>query len=123
MSRTLSAEFDPLPALSQRQRERFPEVRAAILAANPALAPVMTKLAGRANALDKDLCNVSPTGLLVVAWDLADHDVSIVTPTLVDMGATCLQGDTHRLFSLIVALQRANDIAASTGLARAPGSV
>lgn len=65
----------------------------------------------RANGIDRDLCCILASGLLVVCWDMAKemNDKDSIAPlfidTLDDMGKTCIQGHTHRLFSLYVALK------------------
>jgi hypothetical protein len=110
MSALLHSEYPTLPAQTLAARPRFDETRAAMAATGqlaPTLEPVLSKLAQRRDMLDQDLGGVSGAGLLVLVWDLADHDMATLNDTLQDIGQTCLQGDTHRLFALWVALTRA----------------
>jgi len=73
---------------------------------------VLKKMELRRHAVDMDLGGVVPAGLLVLVW--FDYVKKINEPecymhfseTLADMGTTCIQGDTHRLFSSLVALHR-----------------
>ena len=63
----------------------------------------------RKDVTDRDTDGMSPAGLLVATrFDLIvpnecyDH----MQQTLHDMGTTCVQGDTHRLFWSYVSLER-----------------
>ena len=72
------------------------------------LHPVIDKVYDRRNLIDKDLCGVNPAGLLHIAWTITPKDsggYAALADLLRDMGNTCLQGDTHRLFSYIYALR------------------
>lgn len=88
-------------------------VLAEIRAAMPAsVHHVLNKLSARSGLADPDLCDANPVGLLVMVWRAVratgpnPDAVAALRCTLEDMGSTCLQGDTHRLFSLHVALHR-----------------
>ena len=65
---------------------------------------MLDKIAGRRGVGDGALCGVFPLGLLVIAWETVDKDA--LGLMLVDIGQTCLEGDTFRLFSLILADHR-----------------
>lgn len=73
----------------------------------PGVAPVIDKLVSRKDQRDGDLCEVAPLGLFVLLWDSRDKNNNvIITDVLTDIGGTCLQGDTHRLFALLLAIRR-----------------
>jgi hypothetical protein len=59
---------------------------------------------------DSDLCGTNPLGLLQLIWediDICDaRDILALEELLVDVGQTCLQGDTHRMFSHLLAIRR-----------------
>jgi len=73
---------------------------------------VLDKIINGKDAVDPCLSNISPAGLLCLIWteyirkypttELYQH----FKDTLIDMGGTCIQGDTHRLFTSLVALDR-----------------
>ena len=76
----------------------------------PSSMVVVDKIVGRQDYTDHDLCNVNPMGLLQLLWEELDHDnaddLNMLDGVLDDIGGTCLQGDTHRLFSHLVAIRR-----------------
>lgn len=84
----------------------------------PHVHPVLDKLASRIALTDPHLCDTNPVGLLVLVWAAVKATGGTSGPeaealaalrcTLEDMGSTCLQGDTHRLFALLVALHRSH---------------
>lgn len=104
MREALIKEMPELVAQSVKAEERYPQLSNEILARYPQCAPVVHKIAGRRGMRDNDLCGVCPLGLLVVAWECADRQA--LEMMLHDIGQTCLQGDTFRLFSLILAMHR-----------------
>ena len=71
---------------------------------------VLEKLKKREKCSDGDLCGIKSAGLLVLCWKKlrevnSDGELKIIFDDLLnDIGGTCLQGDTHRLFSLYVAV-------------------
>ena len=70
---------------------------------------VIDKITGRRIMKDSDLCKVNPLGLLQLVWEeipKEKDDLSALEGLLRDIGGTCLQGDTHRLFSYLVAMRR-----------------
>lgn len=114
MSRKLLEECPNLPDMTRRAAVDFDlacqQIREYY---GPSVEPVLTKMGQRKNVVDRDLGGVMPAGLLALVW------FGLVTKidepecythfllTLEDMGPTCIQGDTHRLFSTYVALVRA----------------
>jgi hypothetical protein len=74
----------------------------------PVYHSVVDKIVSRRNVSDGDLCGVNPLGLLQLVWEEIEHDVDGVKSledNIADIGMTCLQGDTHRLFAQLVALR------------------
>ena len=81
---------------------------------------VITKIAERALVLDPELENISPAGLLLLIFELVqmiepvkeneeptkDGAWKALFDTLVETAGTCIQGDTHRMFALLVVLVR-----------------
>jgi hypothetical protein len=115
MRKQLQEEFPGLPAETAKRELHFEEACAEILAkykGDPAVAAVLAKIRSRKGVKDMHLCGVLPAGLLAIVW--ADQVTLINEPelyehfrlTLIDIGGTCLQGDTHRLFATYVALSR-----------------
>lgn len=117
MRAVLKEEFPNLPMQTRAYFPKFDSTVAEIQAQypnDPQVAGLLAKMKKRKNEIDKDLFDAVPAGMLAFVWieyiketDLKEcytffHD------TLVDMGSTCIQGDTHRLFSVLVALQRAD---------------
>lgn len=76
---------------------------------------IVEKIIGRAGISDNDLAGVNVGKLLVKTWELVksisdDSVFSLLSETLEDIGQTCLQGDTHRLWSFYRALKCDRDI-------------
>ena len=70
---------------------------------------VVNKIYERRDTHDQDLCGVNPLGMLYVAASLTPRTpegVKALSDVLRDMGTTCLQGDTHRLFAYIYAMRQ-----------------
>jgi hypothetical protein len=82
---------------------------------------VLTKFEERVLVVDPELDNMSPSGLLIITFDMVqtiepifdkDHEPNkdgawrALFDTLLETAGTCVQGDTHRLFALFVALYR-----------------
>jgi len=116
MRNQLKAEFPDLVGHSLRMGPLFSLACADIRAhygGNQAVEHCLSKMERRASTTDHDLGGVLPAGLLAIVWldqvsridepECYDHFLA----TLVDMGGTCVQGDTHRLFATYVALARA----------------
>lgn len=115
MSALVTAEFPDLPQTSQARANMFDMCAQEVIqkySGNQELAQVVSKLKARSGINDHDLCQTSVVGLFVIVWqDLvkkidSDETYSHFLFTLMDMGQTCVQGDTHRLFSTYVALKR-----------------
>ena len=86
------------------------EAEAALACAKKALSPdthaVLDKIANRKGMSDGDLCGVNPLSMFVLVWNCAKTDVRAIEDVLRDIGLTCLQGDTHRLYSILIAMRR-----------------
>lgn len=115
MRKQLAEEFSSLPAETALREKHFPEARQEIeerYKGDREIIAVLEKIKGRVGVKDHALGGVLPAGLLVVVW--ANQVTILNTPeiyehfrlTLIDIGGTCLQGDTHRLFATYVALVR-----------------
>jgi hypothetical protein len=89
---------------AKRHAEAIAEAKAVL---PQRLHAVLDKLVARKDMIDGDLCGVSALGLFVLAWNERDRSSNLaIADVLEDIGSTCLQGDTHRLFALLVALRR-----------------
>ena len=112
MSAQLLREFPELPRLTMLYASSFDRAAKEIkakYAGNEVVAACLEKMWRRREAIDNDLCGVRPSGLLSLVWEdkikpngAYDHFLG----TLIDMGTTCLQGDSHRLFATYVAYNR-----------------
>lgn len=113
MRSIMSSEFPKLPKLAELYMKDFDTVCTEIerhYAGNGSIAQCINKLRVRKDVRDHDLQGISLAGLLCIVWidcvkpsgELYDHFACI----LQDMGTTCVQGDSHRLFSLYVASVR-----------------
>ena len=111
MSESMQHQCPDLPRHSQAARALFPVTAQNIMAhfreAAPHRAPmveaVLRKLEQRRQRPDSDLCGVSGAGLCVLFWDVVRgqgerESFALFADTLEEVGQTCLQGDTHRLF-------------------------
>jgi hypothetical protein len=118
MTKVVADEFPYLPDKTREYLSRFDEARADITGyyrqhacadALNVVVSVLDKINSRRAARDADLMMISPAGLLAMLWfdyvvpnGCFDH----FADTMRDMGSTCVQGDTHRLFSTLVAMFR-----------------
>jgi hypothetical protein len=69
---------------------------------------VIDKITSRRGQVDCDLCQINPLGLLQIAWEETCKDPDSyrsLADVLTDIGDTCLQGDTHRLFFYVRAVR------------------
>ena len=74
----------------------------------------LDKMSRRSDARDTDLGGLHNLGMLAILWRLALERsgteraaaAKLIEPTLSDMGTTCVQGDSHRMYSLYIALIR-----------------
>ena len=76
--------------------------------ARPSVRCVIDKVSSRKAMSDSDLAGVNPMGLLQLAWEETERTPDgdgALSDLLEDMGGTCLQGDTHRLFFYVRALR------------------
>jgi hypothetical protein len=98
-SRTAALRCDPAAIVS----------RLTLLSAKRAV----DKIFHRRTLGDSDLCGTNPLGMLQLIWEEIDicdaSDVSALEELLVDVGQTCLQGDTHRIFSHLLAIRRSRE--------------
>ena len=114
MQALLVAEYPDLPTQSLEHVCYLDRVCTEMRAkyTNPMVDLVLNKMTTRKAIKDSDLRGVMPAGLLCMVW--LKLVMVINTPecyqhfldTLVDIAGTCVQGDTHRLFSTYVALTR-----------------
>jgi hypothetical protein len=118
MRELVKTEYPRLRDQTRVYMDRFDESVAEIRAYygnDPMIARVMDKMVARKRAIDVDLLGVMPAGLLALVW--AEYVLPInekecydlFKGTLLDMGERCIAGDTHRLFSILVALHRAEE--------------
>lgn len=117
MRAQLLAEFPELPTLTQNRANVPGEIERVMNEIRvrdmpPEALACLDKIYRRRGAIDKDLAGVSVAGLLCVVWSDCVHpkigagSLSLFTNTLVDMGLTCVQGDSHRLFAAYAAYKR-----------------
>jgi hypothetical protein len=108
MREILSREWSELPKLcADAECRRGGDIVATSKSRiSTALHHVLDKLQQRKGVKDDQLCAVTPMGLFVLAAENSDITTSQLEDCLTDMGNTCLQGDTHRLFSLLLAHRR-----------------
>lgn len=76
----------------------------------------ISKIVGRISVQDNDLDGVYPAGLFIIIVNMIEkyavHEedkksaYTNLIESLAETGMTCVQGDTHRLFSIFVALHR-----------------
>lgn len=104
MRTVLTEEWPSLPQESTVAEQRWEAIPQEIKAALPPT--VVAKIVGRRGVTDRDLCGALPLGLLVMACEIRGLQVSDLVDCLQDVGQTCLQGDTHRLFSFLLAHRR-----------------
>lgn len=108
MQRIMSAEFPTLAAQSVEAEARADTVvTAAKQTLPPAVHSVIDKIVKRRGIRDRDLCGCSPLGLFVLAYEKV-QDKKALSDMLADIAHTCVQGDTHRLFSLIYAIHHSS---------------
>lgn len=119
MKKLVLTEYPELPLETKRQSANFPKVIKDVqsyyvndTANQNKLQAIYQKLTTRANTIDNDIGALCIGGLFVMVWELIDtKDTTALAhfkDTLLDMGLTCVQGDSHRLFSTYVALKRAS---------------
>lgn len=112
MRAQLQSEFRDLPELTKLYSSSFDrsvQEMKEIYKGDGDVAACLDKMTRRKGVVDNDLCGVMPAGLLVLVWEdkikpngAYDHFLA----TLKDMGTTCVQGDSHRLFATYVAFSR-----------------
>lgn len=107
MSQVLNAEMPQLVQEANAAADRSDP--AAIKRSLPSQQwPVVDKIASRKGVKDSDLCRVDPLGLLQISWEETPRDADgtkALVDLLNDIGGTCLQGDTHRLFFYVRAMR------------------
>jgi hypothetical protein len=107
MSEVIKGEWSNLP-----EETKAAEVRAVTILreANEKMPPqakqALMKIASRLGATDGDLCGCCPGGLFVLCWENPLVTKEALADCLADVAGTCLQGETHRLFSLLLAAKR-----------------
>lgn len=112
MAQVISETMPALPAESARAGARC-DPAAIRSALGRDVWAVVDKIAGRRSCGDLDLCGMDPLGLLQLLWEEMDArdagDIAALEDLLRDIGHTCLQGDTHRLFSRLLAIRRSTN--------------
>lgn len=116
LSVTILDEFPDLPAKINELEPNFPVAKAKIsqqlFPHDVYVASFLRMCESRQNMKDNDVLGISCGGCLVMLYCLIAHykfDPSLVAifhDTMYDMGTTCLQGYTHRMLSVIIALTR-----------------
>lgn len=116
LSVTILDEFPDLPAKINELEPNFPAAKAKIsqqlFPHDVYVASFLRMCESRQNMKDNDVLGISCGGCLVMLYCLVAHykfDPSLVAifhDTMYDMGTTCLQGYTHRMLSVIIALTR-----------------
>ena len=106
MSEVLKKELPSLPSDSLLALTRANAVveKAISNIALKAYIPVIIKLHARGNVRDGDLCSCAPLGLFVLAYERVE--TKELGDALADIAQTCVQGDSHRLFALLLAHHR-----------------
>jgi hypothetical protein len=117
MKRIMTEEYPNLIDISKQYAIKFDDACLDIMSifggADPLIPVVLNKMSGRRTCVDKYLGGVVPAGLFAYVWfeyvrKIHETECYILFKnTLMDMGQTCIQGDTHRLFTILVALDRA----------------
>jgi hypothetical protein len=113
MRTQLQKEFQELPQLTRLYASSFDRAAKEIKQVyngDGEVVACLDKMTRRKDVVDNDLCGVMPAGLLALVWEdkikpneeAREHFLA----TLKDMGTTCVQGDTHRLFATYVAFSR-----------------
>lgn len=107
MRQVLEAEWPSLPQESRDAEARsYPPTQEMKQAMPADVLPVLEKFVQRHKNRDSDLCQVQPYGLFAMAWEEPHLPKEALYDCMRDIGMTCLQGDTHRLFSLLLAHRR-----------------
>lgn len=104
MSSVLSKEMPNLPAESIAAA-KVADIVKLKLALPHNVWGFLDKIVSRSEMQDGDLNHTNPLGLLWIAWTEGGGDSAAITDLLKDIGSTCLQGDTHRLFFYIYAIR------------------
>ncbi|MDD5753292.1 MAG: hypothetical protein PHN45_00875 [Methylococcales bacterium] len=123
LGRTISTEFPDLPAKINSLERYYDTVRVRVKTLYGSPADVAQKVETflrmcdvRKNIKDADAAGVSCCGCLAMLYCLVAHykfDDTMVTAlrdVMFDIGTTCLQGYTHRMLLLIIALLRDMDM-------------
>jgi hypothetical protein len=117
MRELIKSDYEGLPDTCTAYASYFDESKTEIIEyyKNDAVVNgVLGKMASRKNVIDADLCGISPAGLLSLVWieyvkkNKNPEFYMLFSQTLYDMGLHCVQGDTHRLFSILVAMDRSS---------------
>lgn len=115
MREQLIREFSYLPQLTQLYTRCFESAVEGIKAyykGDREVEACLAKMVARKDIVDRDLyppSGISPAGLLALVWEekiKPNEAYEHFLATLKDMGTTCPQGDSHRLFATFVAFSR-----------------
>lgn len=110
MKKLVLEQYPTLPAETNSARPRFKAAAADIINRLPQLAPIIAKIESRIDIVDGDIGGLYGAGLLVIVWNQVKSFNEAETyihfsDTMLDVGNTCVQGDTHRLFETYIALR------------------
>jgi hypothetical protein len=109
MREVINELYKTLPTQTQHRLSEFDRATIEILKhyeGDIHIINTIQKMIARKDVLDSQLSNVSPAGLLSIVWfDIIKptSEFDHFRDTLNDMGGTCVQGDSHRLFATYVA--------------------
>jgi hypothetical protein len=113
MKKLVLEQYTSLPAETNSARSKFKAVAGDIIAKLPQLASIVTKIESRFDIADSDIGGLYEAGLLVIVWNQVRafneaETYKHFSDTMLDIGNTCVQGDTHRLFETYIALNESN---------------
>jgi hypothetical protein len=116
IQRIMSEEHPELPRKSREILQNTSLVQLVLFriksVVTPSVIPFIEKIERRQGMNDRDLLNINGLGLLILIWlkmEEIKYDMDTIkalNDTLLDINMTCLQGDTHRLYCLYIALDR-----------------
>lgn len=111
MKKLVIEQYPKLPEETNSARSQFKAVASDIISKLPQLTPIVSKIESRLDITDGDIGGIYGAGLLVIVWKQVKEFNEAETykhfsDTMLDIGNTCVQGDTHRLFETYIALRQ-----------------